>query len=207
MTVTQIRSLLRILIDSPHTAIWSDANLNSLLFSEYRDLCNEITQHNPDYYTKSTSSLLTIAANKFTALPSDCTIMKKIIDSNGNTVKYVHNSQFDHVAANTQPLRFDIVGRNVWWNPTPDAIYTYSAFYHYMPTDLSADSDVPELPPNFHDIIAYGVAVNSRIAKEENINEYMMQYERKKKMLLHQIGISQTNNSRRVLRAYDASEE
>jgi hypothetical protein len=180
--------------------------LNTLIFSEYRDLCNAITERNPDYFVKS-GTMVTIAANKFTALPSDCTIMKKLIDSDGNTVPYLHNSQFDHVAANTKQLRFDIVGRNVWWNPTPDAVYSYTAFYHYMPTDLSADGATPELPPNYHDILAYGVAVNSRIAKEEQINEYLMQYERKKKMLLHQIGISQTNNSRRVLRAYDASEE
>jgi hypothetical protein len=206
MTVSTIRSLLRVLIDQPHLGVWSNTNLNTLIFSEYRDLCNAITERNPDYYTKSTS-VVTIAANKFTALPSDCTIMKKLIDSDGNTTKWLHNSQFDHTSANAKPTRFDVVGRNIWWSPTPDAIYTYTAFHHYMPTDLSADSDTPELPPNFHDILAYGVAVNSRIAKEEQIDEYVMQYERKKKMLLHQIGISQTNNPRRVLRVYDESEE
>lgn len=206
MTVSQIRDLLRVLIDAPHQGVWTNTNLSTLIFSEYRDLCNAITERNPDYYVKS-GTMATIASNKFTALPSDCTIMKKLIDSDGNTIRFLHNSQFDHTEANTKPLRFDIVGRNVWWNPTPDAVYSYTAFYHYQPTDLSGDSDTPELPPNFHDILAYGVAVNSRIAKEEKIDEYLMRYDRKKKMLLHQIGISQTNNSRRVLRAYDASEE
>jgi len=206
MTVSSIRALLRVLIDQPSTNIWSTANLNTLIFSEYRNLINEITERNPDYYITS-GSVSTTANVEFTDLPSTCTLLKKLTDSDGNTVKHNHDSQFDHTATSTEPLRFDVKGRKIWWNPKPDTVYTYTAYYHYQPTDLSADSDVPELPPNFHDILAYGAAVKSRLAKDEQIAEYMAIYEQKKQNLLHQIGISQTNNPRRVLRVYDADEE
>jgi len=206
MTLATIRSLLKVLIDQPNTGIWSTANLNTLIFSEYRDICNEIIRRWPNYYITS-SSIVTVASTSTTALPSSCTYLNKLVDSDGNTVNWVPSSQFDHTASNAEPEKFDVIGRNIWWNPTPDAIYTYTAYYSAMPTDLSADGDTPILPPNFHDILAYGAAIKSRIAKEDKINEYVMLYDRMKDNLLHQISISQTNNARRVLRVYDASEQ
>ncbi len=205
MTVTAIISLLRIIIDAPHINTWSDANLIMLIASEYRDLIDAITERNADYYVKS-APIVTITNNKFTAIPSDCTLIKKIVDSSGNTVAFTHDSQFNHTDIATTPLRFDVKGQNIWWNPTPDAIYTYTAFYHYQPVDLSSGSNVPELPTGLHDILAYAVAINTRIAKEDKIDEYLMKYNKKLSRLLHRVSIPQTNNPRRVLHAYDSSE-
>ncbi len=205
MLVSEIRDLLKVLCDIKGTAIWSTANLNSLIFSEYRDICNEIARRWPNYYMTS-SSVSTTANTASTALPTTCTYFSKLVDSDGNTLPYTPFSQFIHTTTNTKPEGYCISGRNFWWTPIPDTAYTYTAYFNAMPTDLSSDNDTPSLPPNFHDILAYGTAVNAKIAKEESVNEYMMQYERKKEMLLHQIGITQTNNAPRVLRVYDSSE-
>ena len=206
MTTTSILALLRILIDEPNTAKWTDANLYSLMYSEYRNICNEITRRNAKYYTKS-GSIATIINNDYTDLPTDCTLINKIVDSDGNTMKWLDSSQFNHSSTNGAPAYFDVIGRYIWWGPgKPDAIYTYTAHYHYQPTDLIAGA-VPELPPNFHDILAYGTAVNSRLAKEDNIREYMGIYQEKLDTLLHQISIPQTNNPRRVLHTYDSRKE
>jgi hypothetical protein len=206
MIVSSIRSLLRVLIDEPTTAKWSNANLNSLIFSEYRDLTSAITERSPDYYVKS-ASVATVASTDWTDLPSDCTLLKKLVNSEGETILWQRSSQFNHTADSSEPICFDVVGRHIWWSPQPDAVYSYTAYYHYMPTDLSGESDVPELPPNFHDILAYGTAVKSRMAKEDNIAQYHAIYQQKLGMLLHQIGISQTNFPRRVLKAVDAYQE
>jgi hypothetical protein len=205
MTVSQIRDLVKVLCDIKGTAIWSNANLNSLIFSEYRDICNEIAARWPKYYITS-SSISTTANTATTALPTSCTYFNKLVKSTGETIKFCPSSQFDHTSSNSEPEKFDIIGRNFWWNPTPDAIYTYTGYYNAMPTDLSGESDVPSLPPNFHDILAYAVAVNSKMVKDEDAQGVFARYERKKEMLLHQIGITQTNNARRVTNVYDASE-
>ncbi len=205
MTLTQIRSVLRVIADCPYQTPWKDANLNTIIFSVYREVVNEITRRNPDYYI-TTDTVSTTASTEFSDLPGDCTILKKLTDSDGNTLNWVHNSQFDHTIAEAKPQRFDRAGSQVWWNPVPDAVYAYTAFYHYQPDDLSADSDVPDIPVNFHDILAYGAAVKARIAKEDKINEYMATYQGMLDNLLHQVSISQTNNARRVLRAYNIKE-
>jgi hypothetical protein len=206
MTLLAIRNLLKVLIDEPTTAKWSNANLNHLIFSKYRDITAKITRRNADYYV-TTGTVSTTANNEFTTLPATCTILKKLTDSEGNTLHWVPNSQFDHTAAAGTPTCFDVNGRKIWWGTTPDAIIAYTAYYHYMPTDLALDGDVPELPPNFHDILAYGVAVESRICKEDKIDEYAMIYNDKLDGLLHQVSISQTNNAKRVKRVYNADEQ
>jgi hypothetical protein len=155
----------------------------------------------------TTGTVVTVASTATTALPSGCTYPSKLVNSDGETVRYVPLSQFDHTSANTEPECFCINGRNIWWNPTPDAVYTYTIYYNAMPTDLAADGDTPNLPPNFHDILAYGVAVNSRLAKDEQIRDFAYKYERKLEMLLHQISVEQTNNAPRVRRVYDETEQ
>lgn len=206
MTVASIRSLLRVLIDEPTIAKWTNPNLNTLIFSEYRDICNEIARRWPEYYNTS-SSISTTANTRTTALPTTCTYFKKLVNSDGETLRYAPPNQFDHTSSNGSPVRYCVTGRNFWWNPTPDTIYTYTAFYSAMPTDLTGDGDTPDLPPNFHDILAYGTAVKSRLAKEENIAQYYNIYQQKLDMLLHQIGVDQTNNPRRVNRAVDVVSE
>ena len=205
MTLSSIRTLLRDLIDQPSTAIWTDAKLNRLILSQYKEVISAITRRWADYYTTN-ASVVTVANNEYTDLPADCTVLKKLTDSDGNTINWVHNSQFAHTSSVTEPTCFDVIGRHIWWNPKPDAVYTYTAYYHYQPTDITADSDVPELPPNFHDILAYGTAIKTRLAKEEDLQGYMAIYNQKLDDLLHQISIPQTNNARRVLRTYDSSE-
>ena len=206
MTVTQIRSLLRVLIDEPHTAKWSDANLNALMFSEYRDLIGGITDRNAKYYLKS-GAVSTVANNPFTALPSDCTLLNKLVNSDGETLEWLDSAQFNHTSTNAEPYKFDVTGRNIWWgDAAPDAVYSYTAYYHYIPTDLSADGDIPELPPDMHDILAYGVAVKSRLAKEDDLSGYSKIYDMKLKKLMHRVGMSQTNNPRRVKHAYYANQ-
>jgi hypothetical protein len=204
MTTTSILALLRILIDCPHQTPWNDDNLNTLIFSEYRDLITEITRRNADYYVKS-ATVSSTANNEFTDLPTDCSILKKLVNSEGNTLPWLHNSQFTHGDTATEPTYFDVVGRHIWWNPKPDAIYAYTAYYHYVPTDLTAGA-TPELPPDFHDILAYGVAVKSRLAKEDDLKGYWETYQQKKDNLLHRVSVSQTNNPRRVLRMFDETE-
>jgi len=198
MTLAQLRARLRILIDSPHTAIWSDVNINDMLNDAYTDVINEIGQRYPKYYTK-TGTVATVANNPFTALPSDCTTLNKLVDANGVPIVYTDSTKFALVDVGTgTPAGFDVAGRNIWWYPTPTAVASYTAYYHYLPASLSSDSSVPELPPNFHDIVCYGAAIKTRLAKEESLREYAEAYNSKLAMLLHQINIAQTNSPHRV---------
>ena len=202
MTLTEIRAYTRVLIDQPNTAIWSTTNLDLMINGAYRDVVSEILRRNPKYFHKS-STISSTASTPYTNLPSDCVIVNKIVNSEEETLPVMDLTQQNMDADHGEPTNIDITGPKVFWYPVPDAVYAFTIYYHYIPSDMTATSDTPVLPPGFHDIIAYGAAINSRMAKEEQLQEYMIRYEKKLQLLLHSIAVGQTNEAPRIHGAYN----
>lgn len=197
MTLSEIRSFLRILIDSPHSAVWSNTNLNSLINSSYREVVDEIIRRNPRYYYKS-GTITTTASGQTTALPSDCITPNKIVNASNIALTFLDNTQIALDVTPGEPTNFAVMGPNLLWYPKADAAYSFTLWYHYRPTDLSAESDSPTLPPGSHDILAYGAAINCRIAKEDATQEYFIKYRNKLDLLLRNIMVEQTNQAPRI---------
>lgn len=200
-TLENNRDLLRIFIDQPHTGIWSNANLNTLINAAYREIVAEIMRRWPNYYHKE-STITTTANTPYVDVPSDCVNVNKIINSSSETLARLDLTQMDFTESNGEPTNFAVTGPHVYFWPEPDAAYTFRIDYHYCPSDLSSDSSVPELPVLYQDILAYGAAVKSRIAKEESLPEYQMQYKNKLDMILHSVAIESTNETPRVKGGY-----
>ena len=201
MTLSEIRDHVRRLIDQPHSAIWSDAKLNALINDAAREIYQEILRRHPKYLHKS-SSISTTASTPYTSLPSDCVMVNKIVNSSNETLPRFDLTQMDTSESSTQPEGFDITGPNVFWWPTPNAVYAHTIYYNYIPTDMSADANSPTLPYGYHDVVAYGAALKSRMIKDEQIREFMMLYENKLNLLLRAVAVGQTNEAPRVKGAY-----
>ena len=60
----------------------------------------------------------------------------------------------------------------------PDDTYNIKIFYQAIPQTLTANADVPALPPAYHNIILYGGVVNfaAFVGNPELYNEYNMKY-------------------------------
>lgn len=58
----------------------------------------------------------------------------------------------------TQPSYWTEYGNQFYFNAPVDKEYTVRQFYQKMPTELVAESDSPELPQNFREIIVLGAA-------------------------------------------------
>ena len=196
MTLAEIRSYLRVIIDQPHTAIWSNANLNTLINGAYREVVGEILQRNPDYFVK-TGTVTTVANTYHVSLPSDCMLLNKLVDSDGEAL-LEKNMRHMNLGENAgEPTHIYVTGSQVRFWPKPSSAIAYTAYYHYMPSDLT-EATSPELPPGLHDILAWGAAIKCKTGKEEAINEYVLQFQQKLKVLLRMIMISTTNESPRV---------
>lgn len=76
-----------------------------------------------------------------------------------------------HVKA--QPEWYTIRGKQILLYPIPDAAYTYSHRYWYVPPAMTNDIDVPDLPIEYHPVIAYG-ALRKMAARDKDVN--MVQY-------------------------------
>jgi hypothetical protein len=57
-----------------------------------------------------------------------------------------------------QPVYWTEYGDQLYFNCPADLAYTLKQFYQRIPTELSADADVPDLPQNFREAIVLGAA-------------------------------------------------
>jgi hypothetical protein len=197
MTLSDLRTALRDIIDQPNTSIFGNTQLNRFINDALRDVYQEIITRNPMYLYKS-STVATTANSYFTALPSDCVAVNRLVNSNGETLARMYTSNMDMAESTAEPIYFSVVGPNIHWWPKPGAAYTFTIYYHYLPADLSTDSSSPTLPYGYHDIVAWGAAIKTRIAKEDKVREYYDTYGSKLQNLLRVISIDTTNEAPRV---------
>lgn len=59
----------------------------------------------------------------------------------------------DAVIASGSPVFWVVVGSNVTLYPTPDNAYNLRLRYWKLPTDLSGDTDTPEIPSQYHHLL------------------------------------------------------
>jgi hypothetical protein len=59
---------------------------------------------------------------------------------------------------NAQPSTWTEYGNQIYFSRPADLTYTLRQFYQKIPTELSADDAVPELPANFREVIVLGAA-------------------------------------------------
>jgi len=71
--------------------------------------------------------------------------------------------------------------------PTPDAAYTLEGLYYKAPQTLAADSDTPECPSEFHDIIKYKALMKFAVWDEamEQYPAWDMEYRKIHSALMH----------------------
>lgn len=56
------------------------------------------------------------------------------------------------------PTKWYVSGETIKVYPIPNSAYTLSLQYYKKPTTLSADSDVPEVPPEFEELLVLGAS-------------------------------------------------
>jgi hypothetical protein len=64
----------------------------------------------------------------------------------------------ENLTTYSQPHYWTEYANQIYFNCPADLAYTLKQFYQKTPTELSADSDIPELPQNFREAIVLGAA-------------------------------------------------
>jgi hypothetical protein len=159
-----LRSRVRIKIkDSSYAASTIDGFIN--------DAIVEISQLYPWKYFGElrTSDTLTIGSDTF-ANPTDHDITAGLILVDpSDTTKYwnLTNDRMNYeaffalypnasVLDNSQPVYWTEYGNTIYFNCPADKAYLVRQLHQKTPTELSGDSDVPELPQTFREAIVLG---------------------------------------------------
>ena len=120
-------------------------------------------------YTACTDTLTSATITRFAAwLPNDTDgtpVFKRYLTSGGvgnqSFLIFLPWGEFRYLyktgsQTNQQPIHFTIDPQNnLVLGPQPDAIYTITGDYERSAQVLAADSDTPEMPSRFHQLIVY----------------------------------------------------
>lgn len=198
-TRSELVTEFRRLIDQPNTGIISPTTANAEINKAYKELVAKIVKWNDRFYRK-TGTLTTVASTAYVAYPSDAIFINRIIDSDKETLPHLDLELFELSEAEGTPHGWDAAGRYVYFHPTPSAALSYTAYYTYFPTELSLDSSTPEFIPGYEDIIALKAAINSKMIRDQDVRDMVMNdYRDMEKDLRFAAMTQHTGASRRVI--------
>ena len=186
-------------IDQPHTAIVGSTYANREINRAYKQLIGVINEWNYRFYF-TTASISTTASTAYVAVPTASVMINKIVDSDGYTLAHRDIERFNLSLDNGEPDAWDTAGRRIYFTPTPDAIYTYTCYHTYMPVDFAGDSSTPEFVPGYEGLIAIKAALNSKLIRDEQLQELAaVEYAEGMKSLRHVVMTQQTASGFRVI--------
>ncbi len=192
-------------IDQPHIAVVTATMANYEINKAYREMIALINTWNDKFYL-TTGTITTTVSVQHVAVPSDCVMVKRLVDSDGTTLKHINLDQFNYSLASGEPIGWDTAGRYIRFSPVPDAsTYSYTIYYTKMPSELSTDAATPEFIPGYDGLIALKAAINSKLIRDENTREMaQLAYLEELKALRHVVITQQTGGGSRVINSdYD----
>lgn len=111
-----------------------------------------------EFFTSATTALA--AGTEDLTLPTDFSRLYSAValqsGTEGNqTLSPVTPNDFDRLPTDStgKPQFYDVVGSTISVYPTPDASYTIQLRYWRVPDTLTNDTDVPEIPAEYHHLL------------------------------------------------------
>lgn len=160
-----LRSRVRTKIkDSSYSAATIDGYINDAIV-EIADLYPWV------YFQKVVSGALTVGEHTYEQQDDHQTTTKLILlhptttTSHRDLTKYrkpwedfFNTFPAPDTLDNSQPIYWTEYGDQIYFNCPANLAYLLRQFYQKIPTELSADADIPELPQNFREAIVLGAS-------------------------------------------------
>lgn len=191
---------LRDQIDEPVAVRWQDPELKRYLNVEYRNLCNAIKQKRGSFYEKE-DVINTVVGVKTVDLPADFSGALIALTYENTPLIPRDRREFVYLMTNSkaQPRYFDFMGGGkLWLHPVPDKIYPLDIIYEYLPDDMVAGGNVPDLPDGYDVLIVWGAIIECKLKDYQSIEEMLIRYRALRNQMLQSIRPRQTFKSRRV---------
>jgi len=167
------------------------------IFNEYRLNFMEASQ---TYTTVANVADITNGVG----LPANYQIAIDLLNTTGGQqmlIPYRDISYLDEVSTSltsgSAPVFWYMYANTINIYPTPTTVMTVKLRYYKMPTLLVSDSDVPELPDSFKEILVLGAAARVLQVKDNYDQAAILKrdYARQLMMLVKQTAIKQTGKS------------
>lgn len=207
MTLLQMRSLVYDWVDDPNGSYFSQSIVNLRLNLAMWELQKRLISANKEYFA-SCIKTNTVTNQQAYALPSDFIQIIRLEWYEVGTTQTSLSRKIIAMTPNQRDLLVDVTGdpqfytlskNNIVLWPIPDRIVEVHLEYNYQTAFLSADSDIPDMPLQYHEYIPI-LATRDCLIKDgrpiQPIETKLQEYE----TLLKQIAVQrQADGSRMVV--------
>jgi hypothetical protein len=186
--LSQIRTRVRMFIDEPQQANYTDANINAAINIAQQQVATEISLVDEKYFVATTpTTIASVAQQRFYPLATDFWKMTRLEDSNtGLRLEFTDFASQNNFFADAVPplvapnqigYGMSIVGNSLAITPTP-TVSGINCQYWYVPVlpDMVADSDVSAIPIMFIDLLAIQAAIDMLISDEDDTTSLERKY-------------------------------
>lgn len=211
MTVGQIKTLVVSWLDDANKTYMTDSQLLTWINAAQRQVQLKLLQSGQNWYMKPVETTLVVGQSDY-LLPSDFIESHRIeIITSGTGTNEIRKqltkmttNQQDFVAISSgEPSNYYIKKDRIAISPTPDQALTMRLYYSPMVQDLSGDSDTPDVPEEFMELVALNAAFNGFI-KDDRAPQNLVMRKMEIEKLFEQMAVDRTTeSSRQVVQTMD----
>lgn len=205
---------MRSWLDDVNGGYFTDAQCNTWLNLAQRRVQMLLLQAGENFYEKTVETL-TVSSQADYVLPSDFFILHRleIVASGSGTnesrqpIYPITINQQDFVSISLgSPTNYYLKKDRFTLSPTPDtANKTLRLYYSYLVADMTGDSDEPDAPEQYHELVAIYACEDGFIKDDRTMNNLMVKKE-KYEALIKQAAENRTQDRSRqvvVVEDYD----
>jgi len=215
LNLSKLRNLARFKSGITNTATLTNADLDDLINIGYKKVQQEMVKINQDFFEEQKAKFDLVANQDLYALPDDFLAMKQLrlaystpSDESDYKIAIPHDaaatkdvsSQEENVSS-ANPI-YDLTGNYFRIKPTPDSNVSNGGEIYYFArcSDLSSTADVPDIPSDYHDIIAIYAAKEAafRFQLVNRYNGLVNEWEKEIARMKEALAVRETNPGKRI---------
>lgn len=188
MTRADLRTLASVWLDDVNNGYFTTPQLNIWLNNAQKTVQKKLLRAQQNYYLKP-SQTLTVANQQDYVLPQDFKKLHRIeiviqgtgVNESRQMLLPMTPNQTDFSTLGPACPQFYYIKRNrlcLW--PIPDSSYVLRIYYSYEVTDMSLDTDIPDVPDSYVEFIACIAAADGFIRdgrSSANLQTKIQEYE------------------------------
>lgn len=181
MTRLELRTLALSLLDDDASGYFTEPQMNVFLNNAQNSVQKQLINCGQNYALKCVTTTLVVSQRNY-ELPDDFKKVNRLEVITSGSVPNESYQALTPITLNQQdlmttgtatPCAYYISKNSLFLVPAPDTALTLRLTYTYLLPDMTQDSDVPDVPEAYHELIALYAARDGFI-KDERVSELLM---------------------------------
>lgn len=162
MTFLELRNLVWYYLDDLQGGYFTETQVNVWLNNAQKEVQKRLIKAGQNYYLKCVQTSL-VVNQRYYSLPEDFKDLNRLEIVLSGTVPNETYSEIAPITTNQRDLVADMTGTPQFYSlqknairlyPAPDTALTMRLFYSYLVADMTLDTDLPDVPADYHELIA-----------------------------------------------------